>query len=169
MKVVAQLLNGLKSAGIIQDYAIFGAVAQMRYTEPVATFDTDVLVLLGANPGLDALSRIYGHCKARGYLPQGEAVMVGEWPVQFMPVFSALTNEAVDEAEVGEIEGEPVRVVGATHLAVIALSVGRAKDHIRILALIEAGAATAAEIGRMADRHGLSKDWTKFQDRFLND
>ena len=46
MKEVAKLLEDLKASGVIRDYALFGAVAQMRYTEPVATLDADVLVLL---------------------------------------------------------------------------------------------------------------------------
>jgi hypothetical protein len=37
MKDVARLLNDMLSAGIIADYAVFGAVAQMRYTPVVAT------------------------------------------------------------------------------------------------------------------------------------
>ena len=37
MKAVAQLLNEMCSAGVIKNYALFGAAAQMRYTEPFAT------------------------------------------------------------------------------------------------------------------------------------
>lgn len=48
MKAVAQLLNEMRSRGVIQDYALFGAAAQMRYTEPVATLDADVLVAVPA-------------------------------------------------------------------------------------------------------------------------
>jgi len=43
MKEVAKLLEELKSSGVIRDYALFGPVAQMRYTEPLATLDADVL------------------------------------------------------------------------------------------------------------------------------
>ena len=45
MKEVAQLLNEMRGEGVITDYALFGAVAQMRYTEPVATLDADVPVV----------------------------------------------------------------------------------------------------------------------------
>jgi hypothetical protein len=54
-------------------------------------------------------------------------VRVGGWPVQFVPVFSDLTREAVSAAETADFEGVPFRVVGADYLAVIALSVGRAQ------------------------------------------
>ena len=167
MKAVAELLNQMKKAGVIHDYAFFGAVAQMRYTEPVATLDADVLVLLKEPVGLDALSPIYRYCREQGYSPSGESIQVGEWPVQFIPTFSALTEEAVREAETDEIEGVQVRVVSAAHLAVIALSVGRAKDFARILALLEAGAVSLESVEALAARHGLSAQWQAFKRKFL--
>ena len=39
MDKVAVLLNEMVEQGIIADYAVFGAVAQMRYTEAVVTLD----------------------------------------------------------------------------------------------------------------------------------
>ena len=44
MEKMAKLLGEMVEAGIIAEYAVFGAVAQMRYTDAVATFDADVLV-----------------------------------------------------------------------------------------------------------------------------
>ena len=67
MKAVAECLNEMKSAGVVKDYALFGAVAQMRYAEPVATLDADVLVALSADSGLDVLSPlIKGSIKVKG-------------------------------------------------------------------------------------------------------
>jgi len=40
-------------------------------------------------------------------------------------------------AGTADFDGVPLRVVGAAHLAVIALSVGRAKDFARVLAMLE--------------------------------
>ena len=74
-------------AGVIRDYAVFEAVAQMRYTEAVATFDADILVAVPEPEALDVLAPLYAFCRERGYNPEGEAVRVGDWPVQFMPVF----------------------------------------------------------------------------------
>ena len=60
MKEVAQLLEDMKASGVICDYALFGAVAQMRYTEPMATLDADVLVLPAedSGAGLEVLSPV---------------------------------------------------------------------------------------------------------------
>ena len=101
MKEVASLLNEIRAAGVIQDYALFGATAQMRCTEPVATLDANVLVAPSSPERLDVLQPIYEFCAAKGYRPEGEVVRVGAWPVQFIPVFSPLTREALAEAETG--------------------------------------------------------------------
>ena len=44
MKEVAQLLNDMVVYRVIDNCAIFGTVAQMRYTEAVATVDVGVFV-----------------------------------------------------------------------------------------------------------------------------
>jgi len=168
MKALAQLLNEMLGAGVIADYAIFGAVAQMRYTQAMATLDADVLVGLPGTGGLVLLTPIYEFCAARGWRPEGEAIRVGDWPVQFVPVFSPLTAAAMREAEAGAVDGVPLRVVRADYLAVIALSVGRAKDQARILALLESQAVTPDQIAALAARHGLQDAWPRFRRRFLD-
>lgn len=88
MRALAHLLNEMRSAGVIVDYAVFGAVAQMRYTEPVATLDADVLLTMPSPDRLDVLHPVYEFCSVRGFRAEGEAIQVGGWPVQFVPVFS---------------------------------------------------------------------------------
>ncbi len=169
MDEVARLLNDMVTTGVIVEYAVFGAVAQMRYTEAVATLDADILVAVPDERSPDLLSPIYAFCKDRGYNAEGEAIRVGDWPVQFIPAFSTLTEEAMQEAEEGEVDGVPLRVVSASHLAVMALSVGRAKDLARIVALREAGACSDSEIAVLAAKHGLAGEWCRFLERFDED
>jgi hypothetical protein len=163
---VARLLNDMVKAGVITEYAVFGAVAQMRYTEAVVTLDADILVAVPDQQSLDLLSPIYAFCKERGYGAEGEAIRVGDWPVQFIPAFSALTEGAMHQADEGDVDGVPLRVVSAAYLAVIALSVGRAKDLARIVALREAGACGDDEIATLAAKHDLAKEWARFLERF---
>lgn len=169
MRELAQLLNDMCAAGVITNYALFGAAAQMRYTEPVATLDADVLVAVPDSERLDVLSGIYEFCAARGFPAEGEAIRVGAWPAQFVPAFSALTTEAMEQADTADFEGVPFRVVRADHLAVIALSVGRAKDLTRILALLESGSVSRGEVARLAAEHGLTGAWERFERRLLDE
>ena len=154
---------------VIHDYALFGAAAQIRYTEPVATLDVDVLVEVPPHPDLEPLKGIYEFCRSRGWHAEGEAIRVGAGPVQFVPVFSDLTRAAVRDADTADFEGLQLRVVRADYLAVIALSVGRAKDYARILALLESGSVSGGEIDRLAARFALTAAWRRFEERFLND
>jgi hypothetical protein len=94
MKELAALLDDMVARGVVTDYAVFGAVAQMRYTEAVATQDAEVLVALPEPDAWDLLSRIHAFCEERGYRPEGEAVRIGDWPAQFIPAFSDRTKAA---------------------------------------------------------------------------
>jgi hypothetical protein len=169
MKELAQLLNEMRAAGVIQNYAVFGAMAQMRYTEAVATLDADVLVAVASPERIDVLAGIYEFCERGGFSTEGDAIRVGAWPVQFVPVFSPLTQAALEQADTADFESVPLRVVRADYLATIALSVGRPKDFARILALLESSAVTRGEIERLAATHGLSKAWERFEARFGHD
>jgi predicted nucleotidyltransferase len=90
MKEIADLLNEMCQRGIIKTYAIFGAVAQMRYTEAVVTMDLDVLAAIQKTDSL-------------------------------------------------------------------------------ILSLLEAKAVTEEEIGDIAMKHNLAKEWKQFKEKFLDE
>ncbi|HXI04301.1 MAG TPA: hypothetical protein VNI57_14110 [Candidatus Saccharimonadales bacterium] len=169
MRQIANLLNEMLDAGVITGYALFGAVAQIRYTDPVATLDADVLVEVPSPERTDVLSPIYSFCSKRGFVSEGEAIRVGDWPLQFIPVFSPLTKEAMEKAEVADMDGVPLRVVAADYLAVIALDAGRPKDMARILALLESGSVTREGAAALASRHGMAGAWKRFEERFLNE
>jgi hypothetical protein len=169
MREIAKLLNEMRDAGLISNYGLFGAIAQMRYTAPVATIDVDVLVAVPDPDRLDVLAPVYQYCLDRGFQAEGEAIRVGAWPVQFIPAFSPLTVEAMQDAEVADFDGVPLRVVRADYLAAIALSVGRGKDYARVLSLLESGHATRDAIALIARRFGLAASWAAFEKRFLHD
>ena len=158
----------MQAAGVIENYALFGAMVQMRYTE--AGYPRCGRPHRGGIArAMDVLAGVYEFCARRGFAAEGDAIRVGAWPVQFVPAFSPLTEEAMKHADTADFEGVPLRVVRADYLATIALSVGRAKDYARILALLESSASTRDEIGRLAARHGLSEAWRRFEARFVDE
>lgn len=169
MKEVAELLNKLLNEGVITDYAVFGAVAQMRYTEAVSTMDADILIALPDDSGLDLLTPIYKFCDEHGYKPEGDAIVVGDWPVQFIPVFDSLTQKALAEAETSTIDETPLKVISATYLALIALKTGRAKDYARLLALLESGSITRDLVRTKSAENDLVKEWNSFEARFFDE
>ncbi len=169
MKDVAALLNRMRQAGVILDYAVFGAIAQMRYTEAVVTVDVDVLVAVPEPDRLDLLGPIYEFCRESGYEADGEAVRVGAWPLQVVPVFNAITEHALAKAEAADFEGVELRIVSAAYLAVIALSLGRAKDMARVVALLDSGALSRNEVAQLAAQEGIADRWQRFAARFFDD
>ena len=159
----------MQAEGIIGKYAIGGAVGATFYLEPLATADVDVFVMLPAAPGTSLLSLtpIYEYLTARGCRAEGERVVVGGWPVQFLPPHGELEQEALDEAVETEVEGVRTWVLTAEHLAAIALHTGRAKDHARIVQFLEQDAVDVDKLKQLLKRHGLTGRWERFERKYL--
>jgi len=170
MKDTFTVLNQMQTDGIIGRYAIGGAVGATFYLEPVATLDVDVFVLLDAPAASSLLSlgAIYEYLLGRGHRAEGEYLIIGDWPVQFLPPGSPLEEEAITQAQRQELEGVPLWVMTAAHLVAIALKTGRAKDYARILQFIEVGALDPAPLDGILARHSLLDKWESFGKRFLN-
>jgi hypothetical protein len=169
MKEALELINRMQADGIIGRYAIGGAVGATLYLEPAATLDIDIFVSLPGNPGSSLVNPapIYDYLKLRGGRAEGEHVVIGSWPVQFLPASTTLEEEGLREAVQTDVEGVPAWVMRAEHLVAIALETGRAKDHARILQFLEQDVVNRDELKRIVDAHGLSPKWEKFKARFL--
>lgn len=162
-------INQMQAVGVIQRYAIGGAVGATFYLEPVATLDVDVFITF--QPDTDSLlvspQPLFNYLKAHGGTMEGEYIVVAGWPVQFLPAASPLVLEALDQAVEKNVAGVPARVFTAEHLAAIALQTGRAKDKARLLQFIEAGALDAPRFQTIVERHGLVDAWHRFEQQFL--
>lgn len=169
MKATLAVINQMQADGVIGKYAIGGAVGATLYLEPAATLDIDIFVMLPAAPGtvLLSLAPIYDYLKAHGGTVQDEHIVVGDWPLQFLPPSNELEREAVAEAVATTVEGVPTWVMSAEHLVAIALCTGRAKDHIRVLQFIEQNAVDRERLHRILERHGLIPKWKRFEGKHL--
>src|SRR3954471_14864274 len=100
MKETLALLNQMQADGVIQDYAIGGAIAATFYLEPSATFDLDIFVALrpSSDSLLISLTPIYEYLTAHGGTIENEYIVLGKWPVQFLPASNPLELEALREA-----------------------------------------------------------------------
>src|SRR5688500_3412987 len=133
MKRTLQVLNELERGGVIDRYAIGGAMGATFYVEPLLTFDLDVFVVLPQSPaGLLSLAPLYEALRAQGYIEEGECVLIEGVPVQFLPAYNALLDEALGEARETSYEDTPTRVVRAEHLIAICLQTARDKDRERV-------------------------------------
>ena len=168
---VIAITNDMEKDGVIDRYALGGAVGATFYLEPVSTLDVDIFVAFDVTPGqlIVTPKPIIDYLKARGCTMQGEYVVIGGWPVQFLPPVSALVEEALAQAAEVDVEGVRARVFTAEHLAAIALETGRAKDKTRLLQFIEEGAIDAARFQAIVERYNLGDAWARFERQFLGD
>ncbi len=171
IREVIATINRMQSDGVIEHYAIGGAVGATFYVEPIATLDVRVFVNFKSEIGsaIVNLQPIFDYLTARGGAMQGEYIVIAGWPVQFLPTTGPLVEEALCDAVIKDVEGTPARVFTAEHLAAIALQAGRAKDKARLLQFIEAGALQVARFQAIVAQHGLADAWKRFEKQFLTD
>jgi len=169
IKEVLGTINQMQADGIIDRYAIGGAVGATFYLEPIATLDVDIFVAFRPEPGklLVSPQPLIDYLVARGCRMEGEYLIIADWPVQFLPPPTPLAEEALAEAVPFDVEGVPTQVFSAEHLACIALELGRPKDKARLLQFVEAGVLDPARLEAILARHHLSEKWQRFEEQFL--
>ncbi len=160
MKHTLEVLNELEQAGVFLRHAIGGAMAATFYAEPLLTFDLDVFVFLPpASGALLSLTPIYDALRARGYREEAECVSIEGVPVQFLPAFNPLLEEALREAKDVMYEEAPTRVLRAEHLVAICLQTGREKDRERVRLLRAQAKLDGVLLREVLQRYDLTKKW----------
>jgi hypothetical protein len=163
MKRTLQILNDLERDHVFNRYAIGEAMAATFYAEPLLTFDLDVFVVLPkGGGGLISLAPIYDALRARGYTEDGECVLIEGVPVQFLPAYNSLLEEALAEANETLYEGIGTRVVRAEHLVAICLQTGREKDRERVRILREQANLDLPRLAEVLARHDLEEQWKQW-------
>jgi hypothetical protein len=150
------VVNELVGAGVIDQYAVGGAMAMLFWAEPTVTFDLDVFILLpGPAQPLISLEPLYGVLRQRGFLVSGEHVMIHGTPVQFLVSPNPLGDEAIAAAAERELDDVPVRVMRAEHLAALWLQAGGAKRRERVEIMRQAGVLDEAVLRAVMERFGV--------------
>lgn len=169
IKEVIHELNRIQSEGLVVDYAVGGAVAALAYIEASSTEDVDVFVIL--RPGasdLAPLGEIWANLQAHGAVPEGERLVIGEWPVQFLPPGSPLDEDAIRNAQPWDFGGVSGRIMRPEYVAAIALALGRAKDKVRVEEFVRRGRLDMAEFTKVLTKHGLLQQWNIFTHKYLD-
>ena len=159
MKEALKVLAELVADGVIDGYAIGGAMGATFYLEPVVTMDLYVFVLFKDNESLLPLQPIYEALKLRGYLPDArmpECIDIGGTPVQFLPVYNSLLEEALSCAVSFDYDGVPARVLPAEYLAAISVQTGRAKDRLRVQSFLVSERFDKKRFYEICRAHGLA-------------
>src|SRR5438552_8762877 len=95
---VFRVANELVSAGLIENYALGGALAAIYYVEPFTTYDADIFFIPAEKALSAGIPAIYSHLQTRGCKAEQEHLIVKGFPVQLLAAHD-LTEEAVRESE----------------------------------------------------------------------
>ena len=93
---------------------------------------------------------------------ENEWLLIEGVPVQFLPAYNSLIEEALDQALETTYENIPARILRSDYLIAIALQTGRSKDREQVHILRE---QAKLDIGLFADvlnRHQLEEKWKKW-------
>ena len=64
---VLRAANELVSAGLIKDYALGGALAAIYYTEPITTYDADIIFVASDKTLSAGIPAIYARLQSKGW------------------------------------------------------------------------------------------------------
>jgi len=172
MRKTIEVVSKLARHGVIERYAIAGAVAALNYIEPTLTEDLDILISIANlekhKSGLILLTPIEKALANMGYTKRTDVgFLIEEWPVQFLPVASALDEEALDQAielDIG-LAGDPplkARCLRAEHIVATAVKLGRLKDWARIESFLNQKTVDLTALNGALERHALIDAWKNF-------
>jgi hypothetical protein len=89
-------------------------------------------------------------------------VVIEGVPVQFLPAYNALLEEALREAREMHYEATPTRVLRVEHLLAVCLQTDRAKDRERVRILQEQAALDHEYLAAVLRRHQLEGKWKEW-------
>jgi hypothetical protein len=112
------------------------------------------------------LAPIYEYLRASGYKAQAEFINIEGVPVQFLPSYSPLIDEAIEKAEPVKFDRVQTRVVRPEHLVAIMIDTGRPKDYLRINMFLDQGAVKMSALKPVLKRHNLLEKWETNAHRF---
>ena len=152
---VLRAANELVSAGLIEDYALGGALAAIHYVEPFTTYDADIFFIPATEDLTGGIPQIYEALRARGWKVEGDHLLLHNFPVQFLAA-NGLTEEAVKEALPLKYKGVATKLFRPEHIIAVAAGVGRLKDLARIEQVMEQADIDKNLLETILKRHKLS-------------
>ena len=157
MEKAIKVINELQEKGIINDYAIGGGIAVIFYAEPILTYDLDIFFTSVEEKKLVSLSPIYNYCREKGYRVDKEHIIIEGLPVQFIPVYNELVQEAVKNAVEKKYKKTKTKTLNPEYLIAIMLQTFRPKDKERMMKLIEETKINNDYLKKILQKHKLGE------------
>lgn len=167
MEKTIKIINQMRDERVFVSYAVGGGIAALFYIEPITTFDLDVFVLQPVSTGdIVSLSSIYSWLEKHGYKPEKEQVIIEGVPVQFIPAYNDLVNDAIRDSVQKKYGTTAVSVVSAEYLMAIMLQTYRPKDRDRLMKFIDETTIDNTLLTAILEKHNLTHSFEEFTRKF---
>ncbi len=166
-KIFSEIEAALRD-GVILRYGVGGAIGALVYIEAVATEDVDVFIAVdpSARSVLDPFRAVYDYFLGRGARWEGEHLVIGGWPVHFLPSTGPLMDDALANTRRTAVDDLVISVLSLEHLAAVALETNRGKDRARLEQIWTSGELDRERFLALVQRFGLSERWEKVREFF---
>lgn len=164
---VLKVINKLRDHRLLEDYAIGGGIAVLYYTEPVLTYDFDVICVFPEIGLLVDPSPVFEYLRGEGYVfGEADYVAIEGIPVQFIPASKGLVEEALKNAVSVMISGVATKILTVEYLVAIMLQLNRPKDRAKIDVLIhnEEVILDNAKLQEILRNYDLTTKWQRLKD-----
>jgi hypothetical protein len=98
---------------------------------------------------------VYDWARQQGVEIEAEHLMIAGVPVQLLPAFNPLVEDALATARIHDYDGVPVRVVGPEHLVALALQAGGARRRERAWQLLQSAAVDRERLSTLLAAHAI--------------
>jgi hypothetical protein len=161
------VVNEMQTFGLFERYAIGGGAAITFHMEPFPTRDLDIFVFLKEDDrpparNLVLMTPIYKYLADCGYATDDVWAYIRGVRVQFLPVYNALTEEAIDMAIDTTCGMVPARVFKVEHILAVMIQTARGKDKERIERVFNEADVDETLLEDILVRHGLLEKWEDF-------
>lgn len=149
--------------GLIINYAIGGGIAAIYYVESILTYDLDVFYRASEEEkGVATLSPIYNWLKQKGYKLHREHVLIEGIPVQFIPIYNELIENAVEEAIKVKYEKTRTWIFKPEYLIAVMVQTFRPKDKERIIKILDEAEINRDYLMKILQKYGLKEKFEHF-------
>jgi hypothetical protein len=152
--------------GIFKKYAIGGGIAGIFYIEPITTFDLDIFIIIEQKSKIITLTPIYDWLGNRGYKYKNEQIIIENIPVQFLPAYNPLVEEAVHNAKKTYYKNTETNVIKAEYLFAIMLQTYRVKDKERMTRFLDQAEMNLKILNSILEKHKLINKFNEFKGKY---
>jgi hypothetical protein len=162
-----EIVNELLKEKLFKKYAIGGGIAAIFYIEPITTFDLDIFILIKQKTKLLTLTPIYEWLMKRNYIYNKEQIIIEGIPVQFIPAYNILIEEAVHNATKIQYKGIETFILTPEYLFAIMLQTNRPKDKDRMITFMQQADMSFDVLTSIVSKHSLLTSFEDFKRKYM--